>query len=144
MSKATKTRRPGGIQHSNLATPAECVGVQAPNETPSAICHVALRCRRCGLCAYHCSCAAELEPPTVTQSPDAPLSMSGTQRKQPEPVQMRIPMKCYLCRQSIERPDVYVVPGPDRWSEPDDPTTWPLEPTHQDCLSRAVKLMGQQ
>src|SRR6516164_3841564 len=78
MSKATKTRKPSGIQHSNLATPAECVGVQAPHEPPSAICHVALRCRRCGLCAYHCSCWAELEPP-ITQSPDAPLSFSGTQ-----------------------------------------------------------------
>jgi hypothetical protein len=39
-------------------------------------------------------------------------------------------------------PDVYVVPGPDEWSEPDDPQTWPLEPAHQDCLDRAVKSLA--
>jgi hypothetical protein len=144
MSKSTKTRRPNtrpGI--SNLSTPAECVGVQNPNEPPSAVCHVALRCQRCKLCAYHCSCWAELEPP-VTQPPDGrPQLLTGPQRKQAEAVQMDLPMNCYLCKQPISRPDVYVVAGPNKWSEPDDPHTWPLEPAHQGCLDRAVELVGQ-
>jgi len=50
-------------------------------------------------------------------------------------------MNCYLCKSQIDRPDVYIVAGPDEWSEPDDPHTWPLEPAHQDCLDRAAALI---
>ena len=142
MSKTTRTRKRSnpGIQHSNLSMPAEGVGVQKPNEPPSAICHVALRCLRCRLCAYHCDCWARLEPP-ASQTPDAPVLLPCPQRKQADPVQMQLPMNCYLCKSQIDRPDVYIVAGPDEWSEPDDPHTWPLEPAHQDCLDRAAALI---
>jgi len=63
-TKQTKPRRlrsRPGIHHRYLTTPDECVGAQRPGEQPSAVCHVVLLCQRCKLCAYHCSCAAELE-----------------------------------------------------------------------------------